>query len=148
MTEIMEERSMKIIRLTGPVILTLSLAVSLLAHHSAAGVDQTKTVTHEGVVKHFSWANPHSYLEIEVINAKGVPEIWNLEMMPPTYLVRAGWTSKSVKVGDKVSFTARPMRNGDPGGLFVSIKLPDGKTLGQTAPRGGAAAPAAPVYQQ
>ena len=134
---------MKTIRLTGLVILTLSLAVSLFAHHSAAGVDQTKTVTHEGVVKHFSWANPHSYLEIEVINAKGAPEIWNLEMMPPSYLVKAGWKSSTVKVGDKVTFTARPMRNGDPGGLFVSAKVPDGRTLTQTAPRGGGAAPTA-----
>jgi hypothetical protein len=136
---------MKIMRLTGPVMLTLSLAVSLFAHHSAAGVDQTKTVTHEGIVKEFKWANPHSYLEIEV-NNNGKVEIWNLEMMPPTYLVRAGWKSNSVKIGDKVTFTARPMRNGDPGGLFMSIKLPNGQTLGQTAPRGGGAP--APVYQQ
>ena len=134
---------MKIIRLTGPLMLTLSLAVSLFAHHSAAGVDQSKTVTHDGVVKKFSWANPHSYLEIEVVNDKGVKEIWNLEMMPPTYLVKAGWKSTTVTPGDKVTFTARPMRNGDPGGLFVSVKVPDGRTLLQTAPRGGGAAPAA-----
>jgi hypothetical protein len=110
-------------------------------------VDQSKTVSLEGVVKEFKWANPHSYLEIEVKNAKGVTEIWNLEMMPPTYLVRAGWKSNTVKPGDKVKFTARPMKNGDPGGLFMSITLADGKTLGQTAPRGGGAAPA-PVYPQ
>jgi len=134
---------MKVIRLTGPLMLMLSLAVSLLAHHSAAGVDTTKQVTHEGTVKKFNWANPHSYLEVEVINDKGVAEIWNLEMMPPSYLVKAGWKSSTLKFGDKVTFTARPMRNGDPGGLFVSAKVPDGRTLTQTAPRGGGAAPTA-----
>jgi len=136
---------MKIFRLGGLVVIALGFVVSAFAHHSAAGVDQTKTVSFDGVVKVFKWANPHSYLEIEVQNSKGAIEIWNLEMMPPTYLVPAGWKSSTVKAGDKVKFTARPMKNGDPGGLFVSITLPDGKTLGQTAPRGGGAAPTAPA---
>jgi hypothetical protein len=136
---------MKVLRLGGSVVIALTLAVSAFAHHNAAGVDQTKTVTLEGVVKEFKWANPHSYLEVEVQNSKGVTEIWNLEMMPPSYLVRAGWKSNTVKFGDKVKFSARPMKNGDPGGLFVSITLANGQTLGQTPPRGGAAAP---VYTQ
>ena len=138
---------MKILRIGAALVIALSLSVSAYAHHSAAGVDQTKTVTHEGIVKEFRWANPHSYLEVEVKNEKGVAEIWNLEMMPPSYLVRAGWKSSTVKAGDKIKFTARPMKNGDPGGLFVSVTLADGKTLGQTPPRGGGAAPA-PVYPQ
>ena len=138
---------MKVIRLGGSLAIALCFVVSAFAHHSAAGVDTTKTVTFDGIVKTFKWSNPHSYLELEVQNSKGVAEIWNLEMMPPSYLIPAGWTSKTVKSGDKVKFSARPMKNGDPGGLFVSITLPDGRTLTQTAPRGGppAAAPAAPA---
>jgi hypothetical protein len=132
---------MKVLRIGGLLVIALCFAVSAFAHHNAAGVDQTTTVTREGTVKTFKWENPHSYLEIEVVNSKGVAEIWNLEMMPPSYLVGAGWKSSTVKFGDKVKFTARPMKNGDPGGLFVSITLPNGKTLGQTPPRGGAAAP-------
>jgi hypothetical protein len=91
---------MKILKLGGPMVIALCLVTSAYAHHSAAGVDQSKTVSLEGVVKEFKWANPHSYLEIEVKNAKGVTEIWNLEMMPPTYLVRAGWKSNTVKPVD------------------------------------------------
>jgi len=136
---------MKLFRIGGPVVVAFCFVVSAFAHHSAAGVDQTKTVNLEGIVKTFRWSNPHSYLEIEVQNSKGVAEIWNLEMMPPTYLVPAGWKSNTVKAGDKVKFSARPMKSGDPGGLFVSITLPDGKTLTQTAPRGGGAAPTAPT---
>jgi hypothetical protein len=63
-------------------------------------------------------------------------------MNPPSYLVRAGWKSNSVKPGDKIKFTARPFKNGDPGGLFVNVTLPDGKVLGQNAPRANA-----PVYE-
>ena len=135
---------MKLLKVGGSVVIALCIAVSAYAHHSAAGIDQTKTVSQEGVVKQFKWANPHSWLEVEVANGKGGTDIWNLEMNPPSYLVRAGWKSTSVKPGDKIKFTARPFKNGDPGGIFVNVTLPDGKVLGGTPPRGNAP-PAAPT---
>ena len=133
---------MKALKLGGLLVMALCIGVTAYAHHSAAGIDQTKTVTQEGIVKQFKWANPHSWLEVEVPSEKGGTEIWNLEMNPPSYLVRAGWKSTSVKPGDKIKFTARPFKNGDPGGLFVNVTLPDGKVLGQNAPRANA-----PVYE-
>ena len=124
---------MKAFKIAGALIITLLFAITVYAHHSAAGIDQTKTVTQEGIVKQFKWANPHSWLEIEVPSSKGGTEIWNLEMNPPSFLVRAGWKSTTVKAGDKVTAVARPLRNGDPGGLFVSVTLPTGQTLGEQA---------------
>jgi Family of unknown function (DUF6152) len=137
---------MKLITVGGAVLIALCIAGSAFAHHSAAGIDQTKSVTNEGIVREFKWANPHSWLEIEVKDSKGATQIWNLEMNPPSFLVRAGWKSTTVKAGDKIKFSARPFKNGDPGGLFQSITLPDGKVLTQQAPSGGAAP--APVYEQ
>ena len=137
---------MKLFKVGGSLLLALCVVGSAYAHHSAAGIDQTKTVTNEGIVKQFKWANPHSWIEIEVPNRKGAAEIWNLEMTSPAFLVRAGWKSSTIKPGDKIKFSARPFKSGDPGGLFVSITLPDGKVLTQQAPRGGAAP--APVYEQ
>src|SRR5262245_36263882 len=144
---------MKLLAIGGTLMLTLCLAVSAYAHHAAAGIDTSKTVTVDGTVKQFKWANPHSWLEVEVPNSKGGIDIWNLEMNPPSFLVRAGWKSSTVKAGDKVKFTARPFKNGDPGGIFVSITLADGRTLGGSPPRGnapaaGAAPPAAPAPQK
>ena len=127
-------------------IATCCVAASAYAHHSAAGIDQTKSVSLEGVVKEFKWANPHSWIELEVKNAKGATEIWNLEMNPPSFLVRAGWKSTTIKPGDKIKFTAHPFKNGDPGGIFMSVTLGDGRTLTQNAPRGSG--PAAPAYEQ
>ena len=115
------------------LLIALFIAGSAYAHHSGAGVDRTKTVTVEGIVKQFRWANPHSWLEIQVPNGKGSTDIWNLEMTSPAFLVRAGWKSTSIKAGDKVKAVARPFRNGDPGGIFVSVTLPDGKVLGEQA---------------
>jgi hypothetical protein len=54
-----------------------------------------------------------------------------MEMNPPTYLVRAGWRSTTLKPGDKVSVTANPLRTGEPGGKYVAIRLPDGRVLGE-----------------
>src|SRR5437870_11933932 len=104
---------MKSSRIGGALVIALFIGISAYAHHSAAGIDTTKTVTVEGIVKTFKWANPHSWLEIEVTNSKGATEIWNLEMMPPSYLVRAGWKSSTVKPGDKTKFTAGPFKNGE-----------------------------------
>jgi len=126
---------MKGLIVAGSLVIALCIASSAYAHHSAAGIDTTKTVTTEGIVKQFKWGNPHSWLEIEVPNRNGNSDIWNLEMNPPAFLVRAGWKSTSVKVGDKVKVVARPFRNGDPGGLFVSVTLPSGQVLTQQPPR-------------
>ena len=105
------------------------IASSVYAHHSAAGIDRSKSVTVEGTVKAFKWGNPHSWLEVEVANTKGGADLWNFEMNPPAYLVRSGWKSSSVKAGDKVKVTGRPFMSGEPGGLFVSVTLADGQVL-------------------
>jgi Family of unknown function (DUF6152) len=117
-------------------------AFAAYAHHSAAGIDRGKQVMIEGIVKQFKWGNPHSWLDVEVPNAKGGVDLWSLEMTSPAFLVRAGWKSTSIKAGEKVKVVATPFRNGDPGGLFISVTLPDGKTLGTQA------LPAAPAAAQ
>jgi len=109
--------------------LMLSVAAAALAHHSAAGIDRTKSVTLTGTIKQFSWTNPHSWMEVDVPDDKGGTVTWKVEMTSPAYLVRAGWKSTTLKQGDEVKVTVRPLRNGEPGGLFVSVVLADGRTF-------------------
>jgi len=116
--------------ITALLVIALFTSSSGYGHHSAAGIDRTKTVTVEGTVKQFKWGNPHSWLEVEVANSKRASDIWNFEMNPPAFLVRSGWKSTSVKAGDKVKVTGRPFMNGEPGGIFVSLTLQDGQVLG------------------
>src|SRR5215469_9100050 len=126
------------------LIALFTLGVAAFGHHSMAGFDRAKTLTLNGTVKQFKWANPHSWIEMEVPNAKGENVTWNVEMTAPGILAKAGWKSTVLKPGDKVSVVVRPMLNGDPGGLFVSVTLPDGRTLSErAAPTTPAAAPAA-----
>jgi hypothetical protein len=117
-------------------------AVSARAHHSGAGVDRTRTTTVTGVVKEFRWTNPHSWIDLEVTDAKGTA-LWSVEMNPPPFLIRAGWKSSTLKAGDRVSVTLNPIRTGEPGGIFVSVTLADGRVLGGRA--GGAAGAPAPA---
>jgi len=109
--------------------LMLSVAAAALAHHSAAGIDRTKSVTLTGTIRQFAWTNPHSWMEVDVPDEKGGTVTWKVEMTSPAYLVRAGWKSTTLKQGDEVKVTVRPLRNGEPGGLFVSVVLADGRTF-------------------
>jgi len=116
------------------LVLALGVAGSAWAHHTAAGIDRSRTVTVEGTVTQFKWANPHSWIEVEVPDGKGGTALWNLEMTAPSGLVRAGWKSTTVKPGDKVKAVVQPMLDGTPGGLFVSMILPGGQEMTQRPP--------------
>lgn len=112
------------------LILMLGLAVPAVGHHSRAGIDENSTITVEGVVTDFYWGNPHSWLQLEVVNDQGETEVWNFEMMPPAYLPRdQGWTRYTLREGDRVKVTANPFFDGSPGGIFQSVTLPNGDTL-------------------
>ena len=102
---------------------------SVAAHHSPAAFDRTKEVKLAGTVKEFRWQNPHSWIEIVVPNDRGEAVLWSVELTSPTYLVRAGWKSNTIKAGDKVTIVGNPVRSGEPSAIFVSLTLADGRTL-------------------
>jgi hypothetical protein len=122
----------------------LLMGTGVVAHHSSAGIDRTKTVVLTGTVRQFGWTNPHSWMEVDVPDQKGGTVTWKVEMTSPAYLVRAGWKSTTVKQGDEVKVTVRPLRDGSPGGLFVSALLADGRTLTERPATTAAAPPANP----
>jgi hypothetical protein len=105
-------------------------AVPALAHHSHAMFDDTKKVTMEGTVKAFEWTNPHSWLQVNVTDQAGVTKEWSLEMGSPAGLARSGWRPKTLVAGDKVTVIIHPLKDGNPGGSLLSVKLPDGKVMG------------------
>ena len=114
-------------------------AIPAFAHHSFAMFDADKKVTLEGTVKEFQWTNPHSWLLVNVPNDKGEMEQWAVELNSVSLLAARGWRPKTVLPGDKVEVTFHPMRNGMKAGSYMAIKLPNGKTLGDTERLGTAA---------
>jgi translation initiation factor IF-1 len=114
---------------SGLLVLAALCALPVAAHHSGAMYESTRTQTITGKVTEFNWVNPHSSIKVEVTGTDGKAEIWLVEMNTPQNLVRSGWKRTTIKPGDEVTVTLRPMRNGQPGGSYVSIKLADGTVL-------------------
>jgi len=100
-----------------------------LAHHSFAAFDITTQKTVSGTVKKFDWTNPHTWVWIDVVNEQGVTETWGIEGMSPNYLARRGWSRSTLKVGDKITVTVRPMKSGEKGGMWVTATRPGGEVL-------------------
>ncbi len=124
------------IRIAALTVAAISLPV--MAHHSGAMFDSAKQQTLNGTITEFNWMNPHSSFKVSVKNAAGVDEVWAIEMNAPGNLVRNGWKRTTIKSGDKVTVVVHPLRDGKPGGSFVSITLPDGSKLGGSGPGGNA----------
>jgi hypothetical protein len=106
---------------------------SAFAHHSFAMFDRSKETTLVGVVAEFQWTNPHSWIELDVTNENGTTDKWSIELNSPNNLSRQGWKSTSLKPGDKVSVIVWPLRNGEKGGLFMSVTLANGQVLDELA---------------
>jgi len=112
------------------VIAMLIGAATARAHHSvAAEFDTNKPIEFKGTIKKVDWTNPHIWIWVDVTESSGATETYGFEGMTPNFLSRRGWTRSSMQPGMKVSVTFRPMKDGKPGGMFVSGTLPDGKVL-------------------
>jgi hypothetical protein len=103
------------------------------AHHSTAEFDYTKTITIEGAVKEVQWTNPHSYLQILTRGPDGATVQWGVEIGAPAINVRLGWRKDSVKIGDKVTLTLAPARDGRNFGTLRVLTFEDGRTLNGVA---------------
>jgi Family of unknown function (DUF6152) len=124
--------------LLGCMLLLMLVGVApILAHHSPAAFDRTKEVTLKGTVKEFRWQNPHTWIEVNVPDAKGNLVLWGVELTSPTYLIRAGWKSNTIKPGDKVTVIVNPVRTGEPAGIFRKLILADGRELTERPARLG-----------
>ena len=125
------------------VALGIGLAVPAAAHHSPAAFDRTKEVKLRGTVKEFRWQNPHTWIEVIVKDEKGQDVVWGIELTSPTYLVRAGWKSNTIRPGDEVTVVGNPVRTGEPSAIFVSLTLANGTTLYERPARMGGTGAAA-----
>lgn len=134
------------------VLVTLSLVLLVLStpayvHHSGAMFDRAREIKVTGTVTEFMWTNPHASFKVDVLGDDGKTATWSIEMNGPNNLVRAGWKRTTIKAGDKVTVTINPLRDGRPGGWYLAIALPDGRTLGGAGDPGtGGESAAAPDH--
>ena len=108
---------------------SMLMAVSAFAHHSFAIFDHSQSKTLKGTVLKFQWTNPHGYMELDLGEGPDEVQRYTVELTSINMLRRAGWKSSDVKEGDRVTAVVAPLLNGDPGGLLLELKVPDGRTL-------------------
>ena len=119
---------MTVSRWAGGTIVAVTLMASpAFAHHSFAMFDNARSITLKGKVAAFDWTNPHGYIELDAEDGKGATQHYTLELTSINMLSRAGWTSRSVKFGDRVTTIVSPLRDGRPGGLLLELVFPDGR---------------------
>jgi hypothetical protein len=107
----------------------VALSAQVLAHHSGAMFDNTKSSTLSGTVKTFQWTNPHCWIQLLVTSDRDADE-WSIEMGSPSQLFKGGWRPSTLRVGDKITLVVHPTRDGSHAGLFVSAVGPDGSAIG------------------
>lgn len=98
------------------------------AHHSFAMFDKNKVITVKGVVRKIEWTNPHVYVFVEAPDG-GATKQYAVECSGTNMLSRMGWKINTVKVGDSVTVTLYPLRDGRPGGLFGTLTLANGLVI-------------------
>ena len=115
-------------------LLALATAAPVLAHHSFAVFDHTRTVTIKGTVRTFQWTNPHAFLDVDVTDDKGQVKPFTIELTSINMLSRVGWRSNMIKSGDRVKAVVAPLLSGQPGGLLLDVTLSDGRKLESPVP--------------
>jgi hypothetical protein len=98
------------------------------AHHSPAGVDQTKITTVSGTLKDFDFSAPHSQIVVISDDGKGNPVETKVSAVSPAALTKQGFKPKDFPSGDKVEMTYHPNRTGV-GGIMLTLKLGDGRVV-------------------
>ncbi len=117
----------------------LIVTVPVRAHHGNAAFDSEKRLTMKATVTEWFWANPHCFLQFDAKDDSGNVVHWVAETSNPPDMINHGWTKGALKVGDQVTVTVMPVKNGKPIGRVVAVVLPNGQKLD------GGFAPPAPV---
>ena len=108
------------------VIFAGAVSLPARAHHSHGNYNTDTFIDLEGVVKELHLVVPHSWVYLEVKDAKGEPEMWALEATGRTGLERIGVTREYVKPGDTIKARCHLLRDGTNGCLLGFLKAKDG----------------------
>jgi hypothetical protein len=114
--------------------LTLTAAFLLIpgratAHHGWAAFSSGPEITLRGTVKEFHFVNPHCVVEFEVHDDKGKLQVWEGELGSRSNLVPRGWAPSSIEIGEKVTITGYPAKNGSNALRVMRIVLSNGREL-------------------
>ncbi len=101
------------------------LTVPAFAHHGNASYDGG-TLTIKGTVTEWLWANPHTFLKLDVTDENGKVTHWICENQAPSTLVNFGFTPKTFKPGDVVTVVLGARSKTLPVGRISKVILANG----------------------
>ncbi|HVS23273.1 MAG TPA: DUF6152 family protein [Gammaproteobacteria bacterium] len=100
------------------------------AHHSfAAEFDASKPLSLRGVVTKVELINPHSWITLDVKDAKGQAVSWMVEGGSPNVLFKSGVTKASVPLGSELVVDGYQARDGSNRMVGRNISFADGRPL-------------------
>jgi sarcosine oxidase gamma subunit len=100
------------------------------AHHAfSAEFDAERPVALKGTVTQMHWINPHSWIHIDVVNADGEVEAWEVEGGAPNAILRRGFTADSLKPGTVILVEGYQARDGTNKANGRDITFEDGTKL-------------------
>jgi hypothetical protein len=115
----------------------LMASASLQAHHSTAGIyDPAKEGELTGTLSALKFVNPHGSLTVTVKNADGTTTDWVFTTGSATALAERGISKvgpNALKIGEQVTATFTPARNGAPLGGLKTLKRADGSIIAPPA---------------
>ena len=93
------------------VVAAFISGIQLYAHHSfAATYHEDKTVKIEGTLVQFQFRNPHSFVQVDAPDDKGVMQRWGIEWGGAGQLGGQGVNRYTLKAGDHIIITGNPGR--------------------------------------
>jgi Family of unknown function (DUF6152) len=112
------------------VVLGLGAVAPVWAHHGEANYELDKVVTVTGKVADFQFINPHVLIYLDVKGENDSVTRWVGEATSPNLLIRRGWSTNTIKVGDIVTASGHQAKNGSATLRLLKVVLADGKTMG------------------
>jgi hypothetical protein len=89
---------------TGLLFMMLASTSIVLAHHAfSSEFDANKTVTLTGKVDSVDWKSPHVRIQIDAEQPGEKTTDWQLEGADPSTLEKHGWSSTTIKKGDRIT---------------------------------------------
>ena len=121
-------------------LVLMTAGSSVIAHHSFAMYDMTKSQSMTGKLTRFIPGGNHAQLVFEVLGDDGTPlmkdgkvVIWGVETGSAAAIARNGITVESFPVGTVIGVTLHPLRDGRPFGAVGGPIVHCGTTM----PHGG-----------
>lgn len=100
------------------LVLAASSVLPAVAHHSHTNYDVATWTTMEGTVVEVHRLVPHSWLYVQVKDAKGETVTWALEATGPGGLLKVGVKVNDLQPGDPVKVRCHLLKDGSPGCLL------------------------------